>query len=212
MRNSQLNNEFVGTLPQPDVLPEADSGFSETTDRRSVVLIVNKQQYTFYFKPDQTGADLATAFCTKVGPSLGFTESTNDQCFQQMRTELDAKLLESENSLNNGDADLSSGSAVVDAQGGQVQQEQVPGVRHLRLSIQGVVYVFEYHVDMSPEYAAPRLASEFCFSEKGRQTLAPQSEENQKLSEVERDALIQHELDSRCVKPLTAALLKEIAQ
>ena len=186
---------------------EAESSFTDTTGLRSVVLSVNQQKYSFLFHPEESGVHLATEFCTKLGPTWGFTKDNLRDCVARMERELDAKLAEQQQipaPVTSAPVDL---TAAVDAAG-----ELPPGARHLRLTINEVVYVFEYHADHSPEFAAPRLASEFCYSDKGLQTVGPLSEESQQLAQVEREALLRQEVEARCVKPVLAALLAEMAK
>ena len=189
---------------QPGVMLDAVSSAAEPIDR-TLELSVNKQKYTFRFQPHETSSDLALEFCGKMGPSLGFTEATIGNCVMALEKGLDAELAKQDQSGGQSEAPA---AAIVEP-----EAASVPGVRHIKMTINEVVYVFEYHADMTPEYAAPRLASEFCFSDKGMATVGPLSQEIEDLSsEVEREALVKREVDTRCTKPLTIALLEETSK
>jgi len=187
----------TSAMTQP--LPAA--AFTDTTNTRSAVLTINKQQYTFLFRAGEEGVHLATEFCQKMASSLSVAE---EHCIVQMRGALDAELAKTPQPA-------SPVELPVDAQTGGAESGG-EGARQLSLKVNDVWYVFEYHSDMTAEYASPRLATQFCYSDKGRQTVAPLSAENQLLPAVERESLERLELDARCVAPLTAALLEEISK
>lgn len=189
---------------QPSVMLDAVLSPAEPI-ARTLELSVNRQKFTFRFKPHETSSDLASEFCSKMGPGLGFTEVTIGNCVMALEKGLDAELAKQNQS--GGQSEVPAAAVV------EPEAASVPGVRQIKMTINEVVYVFEYHEDMTPEYAAPRLASEFCFSDKGMATVGPLSKDIEDLSsEVERDALVKREVDTRCTKPLTIALLEETSK
>lgn len=205
----------------------------------SSTLVINDLEYTFLYGPTKTAIDLAAEFCRKLGASLGFTEETFGACVRPIQAALEGRMTERRRAAQTDEAEpalvLRNGGTQAGGQGqgqgqtqlqGQMQQthtqaaevdaqgsaDPVRGIRRITLDVNDVAYVFEYLVDMAPEFAGPRLAREFCYSDKGLRLVTPLSAENALLSGEERDALVRQELEERCVKPLTAELIAAITR
>ena len=194
----------------------------------SSTIVINKLEYTFRYGPNKQAIDLATEFCRKQGAALGFTEETFGDCVEPVQSALAVKMTRQHQEQSSEPAVMlqegvpsqtqSQVQAELEAQAqaqtmdAQDAPDAAGGIRRLKLVVSDVPYVFEYHVDMTPEYAGPRLASEFCYSEKGQRLIAPLSEENQRLSGEEKEALVRETLAELCVKPLTAELIATISR
>jgi hypothetical protein len=152
--------------------------------QKRVTVKINERDFTFVYGPKQTAKDLAVEFCKSQAPALGFAE-TLDECIGPVKEGLERHIGAEESTVD------TSGQS-----------------RRLPLTINDVVYVFEYMPSMQPEFAAPRLANEFCFSEKGR--LATPLGDTEGVFGVELETLQRTRLEERCVRPLQAALLDEI--
>jgi hypothetical protein len=168
---------------------DEDPGLSTRPKQESnrVTLKINERDFTFVYNPTQTASDLAIEFCKTHGANLGFSDATIGDCIGPVR-----KGLESELQAGQAANGRSLDEMTVEATGAQI--------RRLPLTINDVVFWFEYYTSMQAELAAPKLAIEFCHSEKGRAVTSLGDTEG--LTGIEE----------RCVRPLQAALVEEIAK
>ena len=155
-------------------------------------MVINEKDYTFVYTdgaPNANPKALAMRFCRENGENMGFTQKDMDQCVDPLSLEL-------ENAMRRQPEKKSSSAQETGLVAGDGQALSEEGIRRVPLEVNGVKYIFEYHIDMDPESAAMQLSREFC-NAKG----------------VELGIFVAGDtdgLENKCVMPHTGALKEEL--
>ena len=125
---------------------------------RKLVLNINDNEFVFQYKPNSAEAKplrMAMKFCDEHGTSLGFPGGDHPDCFLPLEKEIQRLMHE-----DNPDAVEAPQPKKTEK---EIEEElAAQGIRRVPLDINGITYVFEYHMEMSVAYAAEHLAQEFC--------------------------------------------------
>jgi len=159
-----LVEEEIWAIDEP-VAPDTATGTAELAEDDSIYtkfsVVINEKPTMFrYVAGDASGTPLAlaTGYCKDPGNGLGLISTVGgwDDCIATLTIELDKFM----NSAPEPTAPaVSEVPEVSDEPGVALSAE---GVRQLPLVVNGVTYVFEYHVDLDLTFTAQRLAEEFC--------------------------------------------------
>lgn len=162
----------------------------------NIILTIDSEAVEFEFDPNvQTPELVAFQYCEQERKINKRDEAAMRRCVAPVAKALHEKLA----SVN--------------------EEEEEEESRRLQLEVNGVVYFFEYHRDMDSEFAAHRLAFEFCTS-KGEALGFGQAEIDEAIAEeaaanVETENQLDDEnqgyaLKDACVNPMAERLKEEI--